>query len=116
MSRNAGGKAGPINVGLGYYYDWEEYEGHYLEATVSSSFKVTPWLAIEPAAGIAYGFDYNFGGNGWDHVVMSLGFPIALTETATLTPYIAGNLPIDKLEDTGEDALLYGGVSLSVEF
>ena len=45
---------------------------------------------------------------------------ITLTKTATLTPFIAGNLTLDKLRHLEPDEIygstVYGGVTLSVRF
>ncbi|MNC97153.1 hypothetical protein D3C83_147140 [compost metagenome] len=54
--------------------------------------------------------------SGFNHIKEGVSLPIKLTSTATLTPYIAGNIPIDSLEDNGEDDQVYGGISLSVSF
>ncbi|HEY2573244.1 MAG TPA: hypothetical protein VGH65_04215, partial [Verrucomicrobiaceae bacterium] len=59
--------------------------------------------------------DY-YGVNGGETIKPSLAAPIKLTKTATLTPYIAGNIPFGSLNSNGEDARVYGGVSLSVTF
>jgi hypothetical protein len=46
---------------------------------------------------------------------LTLGLPLKLTETATLTPYIAANLPLEVLE-ADQDAEMFGGVALAVSF
>ena len=112
-------KAGPLNVGVGAYYDFA-IEGWFFELGVNSEIKINDTISLVPGANLGYGSSYNYhveGANGIDgfsHVGLSLALPIKLTKTATLTPYIAGNLPIDELD--GEDNQLFGGVSLSVKF
>lgn len=112
---------GPVNIGVGSYYDFA-IEGWYFEAAVNSEITLTDAISLVPGIGIGYGVDYtyhieSFGGvDGFTAVTVSLAVPIKLTKTATLTPYVAGNLPIDALEEAGEDNQLYGGVSLSVRF
>lgn len=112
---------GPVNVGLGSYYDFA-VEGWYFEAAVNSEIKLTDSISLVPGVGIGYGVDYNYhverfhGIDGFTAVNVSLALPIKLCKSATVTPYIAGNLPIDALDDLGEDNQLYGGVSLSVRF
>ena len=82
---------------------------------IALPFAVTDRISVVPAALISYGIDY-YGVDGFNHVKVGLSLPIKLTSTATLTPYIAYNLPIDALDDLGEEDEIYGGVSLSVSF
>lgn len=105
---------GPIDVIGGAYYDFTA-EGFYFETGVSHTFAVTDRISLVPAALLSYGNDY-YGVSGFNHVKLSLSAPIKLTKTATLTPYIAGNIPIDALDGLGEEDRVYGGVSLSVSF
>ncbi len=113
-------KAGPLNVGVGAYYDFA-IEGWYFEAGVNSEIKLTESISLVPGVGIGYGADYTWHtpvspGDGFTAVNVSLALPIKLTKSATLTPFIAWNLPIDALDNVGEDDQLHGGVSLSVKF
>lgn len=114
-------KAGPLNIGVGAYYDFA-IEGWFFEVGVNSEIKLTDRISLVPGVNVGYGSDYTYhiegvnGIDGFSHVGLSLALPIKLTKTATLTPFIAGNLPIDELEDRGEDNQLHGGVSLSVKF
>lgn len=105
---------GPVDLVAGAYYDFTA-EGFYFETGVSHTFAVTDRISLVPAALISYGEDY-YGVSGFNHVKLSLSAPIKLTKTATLTPYIAGNLPIDALDGLGEEDRVYGGVTLSVSF
>jgi hypothetical protein len=115
-------KVGPLNVGAGAYYDFQG-EGWYFEVGVNTEVKVTESISLVPGASIGYHSDYTWGfdraiagntGDGFTAVNLSLALPIKLTKTATLTPFIAWNLPIDALED--EDDQIHGGVSISVKF
>jgi hypothetical protein len=105
---------GPVDVLAGAYYD-DEADGFYFETGVSHKFEITDRISLVPAALVSFGEEY-YGVSGFNHVRLMLSAPIKLTSTATLTPYIAGNLPIDALDDNGEEDQLYGGVSLSVSF
>jgi len=105
---------GPIDWVGGAYYDFTA-DGWYLETGISHTFKINEWLSLVPAALISYASDY-YGVDGFNHIKLSLSAPIRLSKTATLTPYVAGNIPIDSLKDLGEDERIYGGVSLSVSF
>lgn len=104
---------GPVDIDFGYYYDFE-IEGSYLDLTVGAEFAITDWLAIAPSGTVGYNVEYYTESTDWNHIGVSLGFPISLTKTATLTPYVAANFPLDALE--GEKDEVIGGVSLTVTF
>ena len=103
-----------IDLSAGGYYDFTA-RGYYYEFGVSHSFKITEHISLVPGALISFA-DHYYGVNGGNHVKVSLAAPIKLTKTATLTPYIAGNLPYDSLKSAGEKERVYGGVALSVTF
>lgn len=105
---------GPIDLSAGAYYD-ETADGFYFETGVSKAIEITDRVSLVPAALVSYAVDY-YGIDGFNHVKVGLSLPIKLTNSATLTPYIAYNLPIDALDDLGEDEQVYGGVSLRVSF
>ena len=109
-----GTSAGPVDLSFGYYYDTEE-SGSYFELAAESTIELTDTIALVPGASVSYADSY-YGVSGFNNIGLSLGLPIALTDTATLTPYIAGSIAIDALSDLGEDDHLYGGVALSVSF
>lgn len=116
---NLASKVSIFNVGVGANYDFA-IDGWYLEAAVNTEIVLTDSISLVPGANIGYGIDYTYhlegvvGVDDFTHVGLSLALPIKLTKTATLTPYIAGNLPLDGLE--GAENQLFGGVSLSVKF
>ncbi len=105
---------GPVDVSGGAYYDWTT-EGFYFEVGVSKSIPLTDRISIVPGALISFGDDY-YGVSSFNHVKVGVALPIKLTSTATLSPYIAGNFPLDDLDDAGEEDRVYGGVSLSITF
>ena len=109
-----GAAAGPVNLGFGYYYDFEA-EGSYLEFGVDAPIAVTDNFSIVPSALISYGVDYYSTEADFQHIKLALAFPVKLTATATLTPYVAGNIALDTTEDFTDDEI-YGGVKLSVSF
>ena len=109
-----GYSVGIIDLGFLYAYDFET-EGTYLETSVGTTIEITDNVALELGTGVSYGDDY-YGVSGFNNVFVKAAIPIALTETLTLTPYIANSWAIDSLEDTGEDDHLFGGASLSVDF
>ena len=100
-----------VDVGLGYYYDFET-DGSYIELGAEKTFELSDMVGLTLGGVIAYADDY-YGVSGFNHVGASLALPIALTDTATLKPYIAGTWEID---GSGADDEVYGGVSLSVSF
>lgn len=113
---------GPVNFNLLYAYDMY-ISASYVEAGLDTEIKVTDWLSIVPAAVIGYGIDgyYTFGtaGSAWNHVGLNVAFPITLSKTATLTPYIAANFSLEGREDLntieGADEV-FGGVALTITF
>lgn len=105
---------GPVDVSGGAYYDWTT-EGFYFEVGVSKSIAITDRISVVPGALVSLGDDY-YGVSSFNHVKVGVAVPIKLTSTATLTPYIAGNLPLEDLDDSGEEDRIYGGVSLSITF
>jgi hypothetical protein len=112
---------GPVNFGIGGYYDFA-IDGWYLEAAVNTEIKINDTFSIVPGANIGYAVDYSwhvqdFQSDSFTHVGVSVAFPVKLTSRATLTPYVAGNFPLDALDDgVSDDNIIYGGVSLSVKF
>lgn len=113
---------GPVNLSAMYAYDFY-ISASYAQVGLDTEIKVTDWLSIVPAAVIGYGIDgyYTFGtaGSAWNHVGLNVSFPITLSKTATLTPYIAANFSLEGREDLntieGSDEV-FGGVALSVSF
>lgn len=105
---------GIVDLNGGAYYDFTT-EGFYFEVGVSKSIPLTDRISVVPGALVSFGDDY-YGVSSFNHVKVGVSLPIKLTSTATLTPYVAGNLPLEDLDDAGEEDRIYGGVSLSVTF
>ena len=114
LGASVGASAGPLDLGAAVAYDLE-VEGWYFEVSAESTIELTDSISLVPGVLVSYGDDY-YGVSGFNNVGLSLALPIALTDAATLTPYIAGSIALDGLDDLGEDDHLYGGVSLSVSF
>ena len=72
------------------------------------------WLFL-PAALVSYGDEYYSTDSDFQHIKVGVSFPIKLTGTATLTPYVAGNIALGTTEEFTDDEI-YGGVKLSVSF
>jgi hypothetical protein len=101
-----------------------EAETWYFDLTASTSIKLTENISLVPGACVGYGDFYNLGAiNDFNHVGVFLKLPIALTDTVTLTPYVAGNFPLEAVDVIGAavptaslDNEIFGGVSLNVKF
>ena len=112
---------GPINVGLGSYYDFES-EGWIFDASASAEIELNDTFTLIPSAGVVYSIDHDYWDDflptldGFVAVNFRLALAIKLTDNASLVPYIATRLPIDALDDQGADDLLYSGVNLSPRF
>ena len=109
-----GGSVGPIDLALSAYYDLD-VEGWYFDLTAGHSFEISDMVSLDLSAGISYGVDYNSSGSEFNSVLLVASLPIALTDTATLSPYIAGNFALDAI-DSFQDDQVFGGISLSVTF
>ena len=125
---NAATKLGPLNFGVGAYHDFAS-DGWYFEAAVNSEIKLCDRVSLVPGANIGYADHYNYQFNvlgarpradSFTNVGVSLALPIKLTKRATLTPYIAGNFPLNDLHNYAgvkiDDSQVYGGVNLAVKF
>jgi hypothetical protein len=82
---------------------------------VGKSIEVKNWLSVEIEAGVSYGIDY-YGSDGLNHTFATVGLPIDILETITLTPYVGGTLALAGLKDAGENDQFLTGIRLSVGF
>ena len=53
-------------------------------------------------------------GDSLTALTFTIGIPITLTDTASLSPYVGVNIPLDDYEDDGDD--IFSGLSLTVGF
>ena len=53
-------------------------------------------------------------GDSLTALTFTIGIPITLTDTASLSPYVGVNIPLDDYEDVGDD--IFSGLSLTVGF
>lgn len=104
-----------ISLDGGAFYDFET-EGYYLVTAATYSTEISGPVSFEATAGLSYNIDYYVDDSGFNNAFLQLALPIALTDTATLTPYVRGSLAMDVLDDAGEDDLVIGGASLTVTF
>ncbi len=111
------GKIGPgtFDVAVGGYRDFTA-KGWYFEYSVDYNISIIKdRLGLQPGLLISNASHY-YGVDGGNTFKPWLAMPINLTKTATLLPYIAGNIPFGSLRDNGEERRVYGGVALSVTF
>lgn len=117
-----------LNFYGAYYYDFN-IGGSYIEAGADYPIKVTDWLSIVPGVKGGYGLDYysdgtgpqngGFGGvtSGFTHLLATVSAPIAITKSATLTPYVAYNFSgRARVANNLTNDEMFGGVKLSVSF
>lgn len=90
-------------------------DGFYYELALDYELEVSEVLSLTP--GVVLGWDTDYYGEGTDlnHVSLRLAADFQLSPWCTLSPYLAGNLPMGKL-DADYDDDFYGGVSLTVAF
>lgn len=100
-----------VSVGGLYGYDFD-LETHYFEGIVGYAVDLGDIISAEFSACVGFLEDE------YQHTMVRLALPVALTDNATLTPYIAGTFPDENIRGgTGiEDDEFFGGASLSVTF
>jgi len=125
---------GPINLASSANYDLFN-GGFYFDVTARSTIAVTDSISIVPHANVGYGLHYNagwtqasrnligggavfggsnttqkFGMTGFTALNVGIDFPIKLNSRATVTPYVAANLPMAGLRTFARNAGTYGGI------
>ena len=90
-------------------------EGWNFQAGVSKGFAITDDMEVVLSAVIGGQNDYNSSDGFWNDISIKASLPIALSDTATLEPYIGGLFALEAI-DSFQDNLVHGGVSLSVSF
>jgi outer membrane usher protein FimD/PapC len=103
-----GTSAGQIDLSVGFYYDID-LEAAYYEFGASTSFDLTDTMAIDVGGAIG-----NTDGDSLTALTFTIGIPIALSDSASLSPYLGLNVPLDDFEDDGDD--IFSGLSLTVGF
>ena len=104
-----GTSAGPIDLSLGLYYDID-LEAAYYEVGAATSFDLTDTMAVDVGGAIG-----NADGDTLTALTFTIGVPITLSDSASLSPYVGVNIPLDDYEEEfGDD--IYSGLSLTVGF
>jgi hypothetical protein len=104
---------GKVDLSVLAAYNFDR-EGTYFEFSAGTSIPVVSKLSLDPSVVLGYSSGY-FAQNGLTHVLLTLAAPISLTDSITLKPYIAGNIPLSVL-DENQDARFFAGVALSFSF
>lgn len=89
-------------------------DGYYFELLVAQPYEINDTLSVELGVAVGFDADYFSSGLGFNHVQAMLSFPIKLTVSIELTPYVAGNFPGGHLDY--EDTRVFGGVQLGFSF
>lgn len=115
---------GDANLYVAGYYDLR-INAPYFEVGADYTFKINDCLSIVPAANIGYGDDYysftQIGNekSGFTAVRVSISAPYKVTDSFTVTPYVAANFALDIREDLNvvrEKNDVFGGLSVSYAF
>ena len=88
-----GTSAGPIDLSLGLYYDID-LEAAYYEVGAATSFDLTDTMAVDVGGAIG-----NADGDTLTALTFTIGVPITLSDSASLSPYVGVNIPLDDYED-----------------
>jgi hypothetical protein len=138
VSLGAATALGPIKLTSSANYDFVN-NYWYADINASSTIVVTDAISVVPYATIGYGHNMNWQfarntgvSSQWNNssvsnftsVTTGIQVPIKLNSRATLTPYIAVNIPMSGVQnmpksgtpDNAFTTVLYGGVTLSVRF
>jgi len=144
---------GPINVATSANFDFVN-SSWYFDFDANTNIAITDSVSVVPFFNVGYGINQRWQFNpgmfknpgvfppgfldlngpssvsGWTAINTGFRFPIKLNSRATLTPYIAANLPLGSMNNLGFNAfpfalgtndtafksVLTGGVTLSVRF
>ncbi len=127
---------GPVNVTATYAYDFY-IEASYAELAVDKTFGLSDSTSLSLAAKAGYSLNgyytdfstgaFNTGSESvWTHVLLQASLPIAISKTATFTPYIAYNISGAGRTETnaaaeaanlgGEEDQFFFGASLKAVF
>lgn len=125
-----------IYIGLSYntllspslmaYFDIEQQGGCYLELGLSHSFSLPCHTSLDLSAALGYSIDEEgeddgyYDDNGFTHAQLTATFNYSPIPHITVSPFIGTQLCIDdnvKDQDgVGKDVVVWGGLTLKVEF
>lgn len=125
-----------IGFGVTTYYDFQRYDGLYVNPEFTKSFEITECFGIDLAVGCGWANGHGlqlsrdslvFGGNpggtvdGYQGWYASASFPWKVTDTFTVAPYVKytdgdSDLLTNLTDITGGQDYFLGGVILTVSF
>lgn len=104
-------------------------DGTYGEFGISKSFELSDSVGLDFSATAGYSLDDYYAANlgtgdeaeDWTHVLINLSLPIALTDSATLTPHVTANISKAARDTTNSgagrgDTEVFYGASIAVGF
>ena len=106
-----------LTASLTYTYDFEVFEGSYIEFKLASSIPlIADVLSLDPYALVSFG-DYNTFGEDFElnHVQGGVALVWAMSENITLSGYVAVSEPLDALDDS-QDTEVWGGGRIAFSF
>lgn len=108
-----------ITASLYYYYDFDLFQAHYVQAKLESSIPVTESISIDPWVAVAFG-DYNNVGSAfvYDHVEGGVAVNVALNDYVSISGYGAYARAGDGTRNIGatKDDEFWGGASIAFSF
>lgn len=115
---------GNANIYVGSYYDLR-INAPYFELGADYTYKINDCFSLVPSANIGYGDNYysfpQIGNDrsGFTAARFGLAAPYKVTDSVTITPYVAVNCSLDIRENLNlvrDRNYLFGGVSVSYAF
>ena len=113
---------GDFNLYLGTWFD-TKIDGWYFEAGLDYTYEVSDKLSLVSLVQMGYAIDYYTMGasdnEGLTHIRASISAPYKVSDSFTVTPYFAYNIPLEtrknlNLNETRNDP--FGGVAVSYAF
>lgn len=106
-----------VTPSLNFYYDFDKYDGGYLEFKLSSSIPVIGEIvSIDPYALISYDFEYNSDSSDWNNFQAGITVPIHVTPNITISGYAAVSVPLEALDWLDDDYEVWGGAKVGFSF
>ena len=103
-----------LSISLREQYDTGA-EGSLMRAIGGWSQGVTEKFTVKAGAEVGYAFGYYIQGNLWNHAKLSLQTPYQITDSVSLSPFIARSIPLAAIDDFEQYETIYG-LSAAVSF
>lgn len=120
----AAAASGPLSPTLAVYWDFDEGDGAFLEASVGRSVPFNE-ISVDLGASLSYNLSSKFSigdYDGFHNAVLSAALAIPLQDDITIEPMVAYSFALsDDAENaieslSGDDDFFYGGVTASLAF